>query len=155
MLCIACKHRVIWGVIKGVGNASLELLISFFSGKAYSLSPCIPLVKLNESSSACKYRSSTARLMGDDDDEQCCGRLNALGGCLAALSGERLLLRDISLGHWGRMLWVHSCEQKAFMASYVTLHSFKPVWHITANTDHNSAASQWHIASMQLVYKHV
>ena len=81
--------------------------------------------------------------MGDGgDDEQCCGRLNALHGCLAALSGERLLLRDISLQDPGRMRWVHSHEQKAFMASYVTLNSFKPVWRITANTDHNSAVIQ-------------
>lgn len=55
-----------------------------------SLSPCIPLLKLNESSIACKCLSSTARINGMMNSAA--GRLKALHGRLAALSGECVLL---------------------------------------------------------------
>lgn len=56
-----------------------------------NLSPCIHSLKLNESSSACKCLSSSARIMRMMG---ACGR--QLHGRLAALSGESVLLRDLT-----------------------------------------------------------
>lgn len=53
------------------------------------------MLKLNESWSACKCLSSSARIMRMM--KRAAGRYKALHGCLAALSGEHVLLRDFTL----------------------------------------------------------
>ena len=71
-----------------------------------------------------------------------CGRLNALHGCLAALSGERLLLRDFT-----EVVLPLSTHMMSRRHSWY-LRLPKKMWHIATNTANNPAAIQRHTTIM-------
>lgn len=56
-----------------------------------NLSPCIPLLKLNESCSACKMPEQHSWV--NEDDGEGGDSLKSRHWCLATLSGGRVLLR--------------------------------------------------------------
>lgn len=84
-----------WYCWYGTVKAKNSMLTSFFSGRTMctydNLSPCIPLLKLNESCGACKMPEQHSQV--NEDDEESGDSLKSRHGCLAALSGGRALLR--------------------------------------------------------------
>lgn len=101
-----------------------------------SLSPSIPLLKPNESSSACKYQSTTARTMGM--------MRSAAGGWVHFMGVWRHLVVNVcnwDTSHQSAALrphdTIHSSEQKGIHGISVTLDSSLQMWHMTANTDNN------------------